>query len=128
LQIQPSREVPADDLVPLVVQQDDRAVAAIDVSLHDALPPVPQVGVLGDPAAKDDVPELGQTRELAHAGLVAEAILDHRGLALEPAHLAERSLRDPVYLDEKSEALERIVSLRRRHGAVRFDRSPTVLR
>ena len=121
-------EIPADDLGPVVVEQDDRAVPAIDVALDDGLSPVPQLGVLGDPAAEDDVRVLGQPGQLAHGvGLAADPVFDHDRLALQAADLAEHRARDSVDLDEEVEGLIGIVTLRGRHNSPASTNRPRIL-
>src|ERR687896_221566 len=46
-------EFPADDLGALVVKQNDRPVAAVDVALHQPLPPGPEGSILRDTALED---------------------------------------------------------------------------
>src|SRR4051794_17233378 len=57
-------EVPADLILAAVVLQDDRTVTAIDIAVDDALPPLPELGVLGDAALEHDVRIPRQPRQL----------------------------------------------------------------
>ena len=85
-------------------------------------------GVLGDPAAEDDVRVLGQPGQLAHGvGLAADPVLDHDRLALEPANLAEGRARDPLDLDAEVEGLVGIVSLSRWHRNLASTRRARIL-
>ena len=82
-------ERPAGDVGPVVVLEDDRAVAAFDLPVDDRLAPVPQLEVLRDAAAQDEVRVLREAGQLADVGGVAtEAVLDDGGLAREAADLA----------------------------------------
>src|SRR5918994_7714487 len=71
-------EVPTQDLGRLVVEQDDRAVSALEIAGDDALSPVPQLPVLRDPAAQDDVGELRQPGPLPGRATGAGSVLDDR--------------------------------------------------
>src|SRR6476469_1975589 len=95
-------EVPAHDLLAVLVQHHDRAGRAADPAVERLLHPVPEADVAGDaPLERQRARELLEPHELAHGDvLAAGAVLDHRHLHVQPARLGERPAhRDTVVAD-----------------------------
>jgi hypothetical protein len=69
-----------------------------------------------------------EPRQLAdRVALAARPILDHLGLALETAHLAEGRERNAINFDEEVERLVWIVTLRRGHDPSASTSRPRIL-
>ena len=75
-------EQPAQDGLPLLVEQRDRHVAALDLAVTHRLPPLEEVGAAGDPALQRDVRVLREAGKLAHGvdPVGALPVLDHLDL------------------------------------------------
>ena len=76
-------EQPTHDGLPLLVEQRDRHVAALNLAVTHRLPPLEEVGAAGDAALQLDVGELGEAGKLARGvdPVGALAVLDHLDLA-----------------------------------------------
>src|SRR5215218_7848500 len=96
-------EVPPELLLPGVVEQDDGAVAPRDLAPGHLFPPLPQLGVVGDPPAERDVGIADQPGQLPRRQLlvVPLAVLDRGRAGAEPGALPEAGPGDAVDLDQE---------------------------
>src|SRR5262245_4213387 len=71
-------EVPTRHLFAFAVEQDDRAVLALQFALDRLAVPFIEAAVVGDTPLKRDVAVLGQAGKLAHGSVLASlTVLDH---------------------------------------------------
>src|SRR6266545_1958270 len=83
-------EVPAHHLGPVLVEQGDEALLAVDVALDAGQHPTPEADVTGDAALQGDVGQLAQPTDLADRGVVgAVAVFDRLHVDRQPADLRE---------------------------------------
>src|SRR5581483_12263453 len=92
----------ASDRLPIRRVAGDRAILAIgfDLPILDLLAPFVELGVVGDAALERDVRPLQRAGNLVDdqiPALAGNAVFDHLGLRIQPAHLAEDTFRDAVY-------------------------------
>src|SRR5262245_64707185 len=96
-------EIPARLLVARLVDEDDRPVLSLHLSVDGLLPPFPQRRIVGTSPLQRDVRVLVQPGELARGEhlLISLAVLDGILRRIETRRLAESTPIDPVDLDSE---------------------------
>src|SRR5215471_12867306 len=106
-------EVPAPDLVALVVLQHDRAILPVDLSDRGVAVPTPEAFSIGETAAEDEL------RWIAHgAGQLMDEAVDaaftvrlNFDFHFEAGDFRESTDNEPLDLDDESKRHVRIVTL-----------------
>src|SRR5262249_44382905 len=103
------REVPADLLRALLVEQHDRAVASFGATFDDRESPLPELVGIRDTALQRNRREGIEARQLSDVRrIVAFAVVDCGSRRVETAAFLKACLRDTVDLHQKVEAAVRI--------------------
>src|SRR5205814_108218 len=114
-------DVPSADLGPCLVDEDDRHVLTLDLPVHRALPPLPDVGVVADAPFERDVRVLDQSRQLLDRHRVsALAVIDRVVGDVEAGALAEPRSLNAADLDSEIVGAIRVDARSGGHGDLPF--------